>query len=244
MIDIHCHILPGIDDGPATLAEAVRMARIAVKDGIHTVVATPHCFDGVYNCEKLDIAAACQVLEEEFHLRRIPLKVVPGAEVRLTPEFFSLFQDNKIPFLGAAKACLLIELPEMFIIDAVTRVVRLLQDSNVRCIVAHPERNSQILARPDIVSKLIAAGAEMQLTAASIQGDFGRPQRDLARKILGTESICWLGSDGHCSKRRKPRLKKAVRIAGKFRKNRDVQKIVQCDLGELPSIQIINGEIG
>lgn len=244
MIDIHCHILPGVDDGPATLAEAVRMARIAVKDGIKTVVATPHCFDGAYNCEKLDIAAACRALEKEFHLRRIPLTVVPGAEVRLTPEFLGLFRNNKVPFLGGAKACLLIELPEMFIIDGVIRVVRLLQESNVRCIVAHPERNSQILARPEIVSKLIAAGAEMQLTAASVLGDFGRAQRDLARKILGVEGICWLASDGHCSKRRKPRLKKAVRIAGKFRKNGDVQEIVQCNIGESPSTQVSSSEVG
>ena len=230
MIDIHCHILPGFDDGPQHLEEALKMAKIAVKDGIHTIVATPHCFDDVYDCQQKDIDLACQELEQACVDRGIKLRIVPGAEVRITPEFIEHFNDNQIPLLGKAGEAVLLELPQMFIIDGITRIIRLLQGKSVRCIVAHPERNSQIVSRPDIVPILVHSGAEMKITAGSLLGDFGKEQKQLAIQILESSACCWLASDAHCSRRRTPKLKKALKVAGKIIGKKSVKKLVSCDI--------------
>lgn len=232
MIDIHCHILPGLDDGPGDIREALAMARMAVKDGVRSIIATPHCYDGVYNCQNRDIAAVCAEFNAHLRAGRIDLTVFPGAEVRLTPELPAAIEHNRIQALKGRGSCFLLELPEMFIVEGVVRTIKLLCDSGVRCIVAHPERNASLLGKRDILPSLISAGAEMQVTAGSLLGDFGRDSKELAHHILQLPVVCYLGSDGHCARRRKPILAKAVTVAAKSIGNERAADLVSFCLDE------------
>lgn len=216
MIDIHCHILPGLDDGPGDVEEALAMARMAVKDGVRSIIATPHCYDGVYNCQDQDIAAACLTFNNVLRGEKIGLTVFPGAEVRLTPELPTAIEHHRVQAWTGRSYYLLLELPEMFIVEGVIRIIKLLCMSGVRCILAHPERNTSILAKRDVLDSLIAAGAEMQVTGGSLLGDFGRDSKELAYYILQLPVISYIASDGHCSRRRKPILAKALKAAAKF----------------------------
>lgn len=215
MIDIHCHILPGIDDGPGNIKDALKMARLAVKDGVRTIIATPHCFDGVYDCQNHDIVSICEEFNIVLYSEKIPLVVLPGAEIRLTPELPTEIEQGRVLTLADSNQAVLLELPEMFIPQSVSRVIWLLRESGLRTIIAHPERNTMILTNNAIINELITAGAEFQLTAGSLLGEFGSPSMKVALQLLHREGQCYIASDGHCIKKRKPLLSKALKVAAK-----------------------------
>ncbi len=215
MIDVHCHILPGLDDGPGNIQDALKMARLAVKDGISTIVATPHCYDGVYNCQSKDIVACCENFNIELRKQGIALTVLPGAEIRFSPELSQAVEQGNALTLADGRDVLLLELPELFILDAVLMAVRSLKRKGITTLIAHPERNSMLMARPDVLKKIIEADALLQLTAGSLLGVFGRDSKIMAYKLLESGAPCYLASDGHCIKKRKPILKKAVKAASR-----------------------------
>ena len=215
MIDIHCHILPGIDDGPRHLDDALAMVRLAVQDGIRTIIATPHCHDGVYEGQLHDIRAACVRFNAVLAAENLPLQVLAGAEIRFTPEFVEALNAGRLPSL-AGQGAFLLELPELFITEAVVRVIKFLKKKNARCILAHPERNALLLSRNAILTQLVEAGAELQLTAGSLAGEFGNEAKVFSGRILQSGATCYLASDGHCCRRRKPLLAKGVRLAEKL----------------------------
>ncbi len=230
MIDMHCHILPGIDDGPKDLSTALKMGRLAVKDGITAIVATPHCFDGVYNCQQYDIKTLCENLDMAFQRENIPLRIVPGAETRLTPEFLNLVERDEMVTLGNSGKNVLLELPDYFLPDAVCEVFKLLRNKKVRCIVAHPERNPLILSNNHILDGMVDAGAALQITAGSLTGFFGKEPQVLARRILKMPCGRFLASDGHCIKKRKPILAKARKIVRKLAGDEIAQEMVSMEL--------------
>ncbi len=231
LIDIHCHILPGLDDGPESVEEALQMARLAVKNGVRTIVATPHCFDGVYNCQERDIVGRCETFNRALVQENIALKVLPGAEVRFTPELVLAVEKNQTLTLGGSCAYMLLELPELFIPDAVVMTIRSLQRLGVATILAHPERNSMLLWKPDVLDKLIRAGVRMQLTADSVLGGFGKESKNMVCQLLQMELPCYLGSDGHNTGQRKPLLAKAVKVAAREigRKKAAEMVALQCE---------------
>ncbi len=231
MIDIHCHILSGIDDGPSRLIDSLAMATLAAADGVRTIIATPHCHDGVYEGQRHDIPAACERLNAVLIARGVPLQVLPGAEIRLTPEFGEAFAAGRL--LGLANSgAVLIELPDMFIAEAVIMVVRNLQKRHVRCILAHPERNTLLLGQEPILAQLVEAGAEMQLTAGSLAGEFGSEAKAFSGRILQSGATCYLASDGHCTRRRKPLLSKGLRLAEKIIGRERAAALVNFSLGD------------
>ncbi|BHH84233.1 tyrosine-protein phosphatase [Desulforhopalus sp. 52FAK] len=216
MIDIHCHILPGTDDGPGTLQDAIKMAKIAAKDGIQTIVATPHCFDGQYEAQLKGIPERCREFNAELEKNNVDVQIVPGGEVRLGPDLVDRYNTGQIPTLGEKGAALLLELPEMFLVDGVSNLIKLLCNQGVRCILAHPERNHMILGKKEIVQELVFSGAELQITGDSLLGKFGKEIKNMSEFILLGNGRCYVASDAHCSRKRKPQLKKAVKRAGKL----------------------------
>jgi protein-tyrosine phosphatase len=231
LIDIHCHILPGIDDGASRMSDSLAMARLAADDGVRTIIATPHCHDGIYECQRHDIPAACERLNAVLIAKSVPLQVLPGAEIRLTPEFIEAFAAGRLLGLAGPGAVLL-ELPELFISEAVIRVIRHLQKKNVRCIVAHPERNSLLYSQDRLVSELVDAGAELQLTAGSLAGEFGSEAKAFSGRLLQSGATCYLASDGHCTRRRKPLLSKGLRLAEKLIGRERAANLVHFPLGD------------
>ena len=197
MIDMHCHILPGLDDGPENLETALWMARLAVDDGIRTVIATPHVGNGVYNSSAASIAAACAALNNELVRWDIPLTVLPGAEIHLTADVPALWREGGLPGLNGDKKCLLLELPNLFLPAGVTNVLKSLVDQGVRPFIAHPERNLTIYRHPEYVAALISYGAKMQVTAGSLCGDYGKSIKAFAEQMVLSGQVHCIASDMH-----------------------------------------------
>ncbi len=211
MIDIHSHILPGLDDGAPDLKTAFKMAKRAVKDGIAEVIATPHCLDGVHNCRKEDILLACQQFNKELYSQGIPLKVYPGAEIRLTPELIDCFRRGELLTLGDSGKAVLLELPQRCIGEAPVKVVKQLKDMGIQTIIAHPERNFTIQNHPDILDELIFSGALLQITADSLIGKFGRSTTLFAENLVVSDRIHFIATDCHSLRGRSPRIHKAYK---------------------------------
>jgi protein-tyrosine phosphatase len=197
MIDTHSHILPGLDDGPASLQEALDLIAQAAGQGVTDIFATPHCCDGVYNCDKEVILEACRILSAEAEKIRLDIRILPGAEIRVNHDLMAQFDAGRLLTLGDAGKFLLLELPPMFIVPAVLRMIQQLKERGVTSIIAHAERNPMIMARPELAADFIFQGARLQITAASLTGDFGRGPLKTAKMMARNDQIFCLGSDIH-----------------------------------------------
>jgi protein-tyrosine phosphatase len=211
MIDLHCHLLPGIDDGPATLAEAVELARMAVADGITTIVVTPHIHPGRYDNHREKIEVYLRAYRLALAQQGIPLELRLGAEVRVSLESLELLQRDQVPFLGEHRGwrVLLLELPHGSVPVGSLQFVEKLLQMNIRPLLAHPERNRSFMDNPRRIDPFLAAGCWLQLTAGSVTGDFGRQAQKLAHQLLDEESVRVVASDAHNRSTRPPRLSRA-----------------------------------
>lgn len=219
MIDIHSHILPGLDDGAPDMRTALKMARIAVKDGITGAIATPHCCDGVFDCQKEQIIAGCARFNRALQKAKINLEVYPGAEIRLVPEIIELFDKGNVLSLGNTNKAVLLELPDKFISDAVERIVMKFKDRGVEVVLAHPERNLTLQNNEKIIDMLLQAGVSSQLTASSILGKFGRRIKQTALYIADQQNTVFVASDSHNLTSRAPKIKKAIKRIQALRGN-------------------------
>jgi protein-tyrosine phosphatase len=224
MIDTHAHILPGLDDGPETLQQALGLISLAVDQGVGSIIATPHCCDGVYNCDKPAILSACRDLCNAVDQAGLEIRILPGAEIRVNHDLVAQFDNGRLLTMGDAGRSLLLELPPMFITHAVFRMIRQLKERNLVPIIAHAERNPMIMAQPDLAADLIFQGARLQVTAASLTGDFGRGPLKIARTLAQNNQIFCLGSDIHPG--RKYRMKAAEKKLTKFTGMTEIHKIV------------------
>ena len=211
MIDLHCHLLPGVDDGPATLEEALRLCRIAVADGITHAVVTPHIHPGRWDNTRDSIQQDCQTLQSQLDGKSIPLQLGFAAEVRLTDQIMLLVESDEIPFYGEVDGykVMLLEFPHGHIIPGSDKLVGWLLKQNIRPLIAHPERNRQVMKDPTQLHPFLEAGCWLQLTAGAVLGDFGERAQEIARQLLRDGAIKVIASDGHNTRARQPRLKQA-----------------------------------
>ncbi|MFH1152389.1 MAG: CpsB/CapC family capsule biosynthesis tyrosine phosphatase [Pseudomonadota bacterium] len=197
MIDIHAHILPGLDDGAASMDEALAMARKAAAENIHHIIATPHCMDGVYNCTAPGILEACARLNTALSVAGIPLTIHPGAEVRVTHDTLQAWDAGHLLSLGNTGTHILLELPGMFITDGIIRTIRQLSNRGLTTVLAHPERNPMIMHNPAIIREFVFEGALVQITASSLIGDMGRGVRKTTEKLMDMDAVHFVASDIH-----------------------------------------------
>ena len=211
MIDLHCHLLPGIDDGPATPGETLRLCRMAVADGITHAIVTPHIHPGRWSNTKQSIARDCARLQRALARRNIPLRVGFAAEVRLTDQVMRQVEENEIPFYGEVDAyrVMLLEFPHNQIIPGSDKLAQWLLARKIRPLIAHPERNKQLMKEPALLQPFIDIGCWLQLTAASVLGNFGERAESLAKLLLDEGKVKVLASDGHNIGVRKPVLSEA-----------------------------------
>ena len=171
MIYIHCHLLPGIDDGPRDEAEALMLAQALVQDGVTHVVCTPHVFPGRYANNRRSIAEAFAAFRRRLLEADIDLGLSFAGEVRLGPEVIALLERDEIPFLGVqsdGRKTMLLELPDGQIPVGADRLVDRLLNHGVRPIIVHPERNRMVMDDPRRMTAFARMGCRMQLTAASL----------------------------------------------------------------------------
>lgn len=215
MIDLHCHLLPGIDDGPQTLDESLQLARIAVENGITHSVVTPHILPGRYDNDSDSIAAVFEDFREALQSEQIPLQVAMAAEVRLDPEIIGMIAENRVPFLGEVNGykIILLEFPHGHILPGSDKLVEYLLKRNIRPLIAHPERNAGVIRQLEKIEPFVQAGCMLQLTAGSVHGFFGKPVRQRCQQMLELGWVNILASDAHDIKHRQPELEKGRQAA-------------------------------
>jgi protein-tyrosine phosphatase len=215
MIDIHSHILPGIDDGAQSLDDSLAMARIAVESGTRLLVATPHIHPGRYANQRENIARAVADLRQALAGHGIPLQLAMGAEVRLCPEVIPLIGAGQVPFLGEQDGFrwILLELPHSHVPTGSEKMIDWLYGQKIRVLLAHPERNKGFLADPERVRPFLDRRCKFQVTAGSVAGKFGERVRLFAEELLRRSAVSVLASDAHNTDHRTPDLLPGLRRA-------------------------------
>jgi protein-tyrosine phosphatase len=206
MIDIHAHILPGMDDGPSTREEALEMARAAVANGIGVIVSTPHCLNGLYINWREDILFACSEFNTELQRRDIPLTVLPGSEIRLSPEIMEALESGRLMTMNDAGRHILLELPDQFIPGSTVNFINRLRKRGITPIISHAERNPAIQHNVELLSDIISAGALSQITARSLTGGFGEEALRCCQRIIDLNLVHFVASDAHSAEGRSPAL--------------------------------------
>ncbi|MDR0477957.1 MAG: hypothetical protein LBH14_08515 [Desulfobulbaceae bacterium] len=195
MVDLHCHILPGLDDGAADDAGTLKMAEELLAEGVDTVVATPHV-NGVYTCDAATIQGKVGHCQELFADHGLPLRLLPGGEIAMNGDTLALWRRGALPSLGGVQA-LLLELPPHFPAERGRRLLEEWSAMGTVVVIAHPERNPALMRDPKLVETLRYAGARFQLTASSLDGQFGLAVRDFAESLLRRRMVEYVASDLH-----------------------------------------------
>ncbi len=207
MIDIHCHILPGLDDGAGNMSDSIEMAELAVSSGIKSIVATPHCNipGGYHNYWSLTLQDEIKELQSELNKRKIPLTIYCGQEVFLASGFTELLHQGKLITLNFSRYMLVeFDMHESANV-AYRKLQQIISDGYVP-IVAHPERYGFVAEQKDSIYRMKDLGALLQVNKGSLKGRFGKKEMNIALEIVETFQADFIASDGHSQYSRTPNL--------------------------------------
>jgi len=215
LVDLHCHLLPGIDDGPQGLDEALEMARLAVAEGIARSMVTPHIHVGRWDNDRKRIEAAAAAYRAALGDAGISLEIGCAAEVRADYAVIQLVEEGRVPFLGAfgGKQVMLLEFPHGGVPVGSDKLVDWLLAHDVRPMIAHPERNKDIMRDPALLGAFVNAGCLVQITADALDGGFGARSRECAVEFLERGWVNVMASDAHDCLARPPRLSRGLAVA-------------------------------
>ncbi|WP_308636717.1 tyrosine-protein phosphatase [Paenibacillus silvisoli] len=208
MIDIHTHILPGIDDGAADLDESLDLARAAVADGITGLIATPHHANGKYMNEAGFVRNQIEQLQATLAENQIPLQLYVGQEVRVHSDMFDAWNAAELATL-AGSTYILLEMPSSTVPKRMLEYIHEFTIMGIRPIIAHPERNAEVVQNPDKLREMVEAGAYGQVTTHSILGGFGKQIERASWQLCRAGLIHTLSSDAHHVQKRGFRLHEA-----------------------------------
>ncbi len=201
MIDLHCHILPSVDDGADSMEQSVEFGRVADAEGIECLVATPHWrLQGVSRNELLTpegIREAVAEVQRAFRSAGIRAALLPGAEVRFSPELPEQLQRGEVTTIGDLGRHVLVELAPQHLPAHLGEVLFQVQLQNITPVIAHPERNLAIQEDPDRLRPYLERGVEVQMDAASVLGEHGRPAQRAATDLLRAGLVTYVASDAH-----------------------------------------------
>lgn len=226
MIDLHAHILPGIDDGPQSLEDSLEMARLAVADGITTMVATPHLFSRKsVNPKDLnrpeDIHRAVASFSQRLLEEGIELTILPGCEIPLFPEIVQFVDEGRIVTLNEGRRYICLEMPDTVIPPATEDIIFQLSSRGLTPIITHPERNPIFYEMPEKLSRLISLGCLAQITARSLTRGFGWGVSRFTRRLVRQGLVQVMATDAHSVAHRPPvmgkALKKLIKLVGESR---------------------------
>ncbi len=229
MIDVHVHLLAGLDDGPSTMEESVALARLLVQQGVTTAVATVHNYEGAYEAPADAIRRAANDLQTVLDDMQVPLKIVPAMEIQLREGVPDKLRQGKLMTIGDRGAFVLVELPFHDISMNVTDILFRIQVTGVRCILAHPERNARILEDIGIVEDLVERGCRMQINAESLVEGSGRRTFKFVRTMLRRGLVTFIASDAHSVLERPPMLSEALATARKIVGAEAAQALVEAN---------------
>lgn len=210
MIDIHCHILPGVDDGAKHMEESLSMARAAVKNGIHTIIATPHHKNGIYNNPRKSVLADLKLLNKRIEEENIPLSIVPGQEVRIYGEVIEGIEQEEILTVNETSRYVLIELPANDVPLYTRQLLFDIQMNDYVPIIVHPERNTVLREQPSKLYEFVKNGALTQITAGSLIGKFGTKIESFTKELIEHNLTHFVASDAHNLRSRPFNMKEAT----------------------------------
>jgi protein-tyrosine phosphatase len=208
VLDLHCHILPGIDDGARDIDETLAMLQIAQYDGILNVVATPHVIEGKLPTWQ-DIVNSCEAVKEAAQAKGIEIPIYPGAEVFLNWDILDKITGPG-PFCINGGNYMLVELPAAEIPRFTEEFFFTLQTRGITPILAHPERHPELIRRPQILANWIEKGVLTQMNGPSLKGGFGEKVMQMAELMLVNNMVHCIGSDAHGIRSRRPELSGAA----------------------------------
>ena len=215
MIDVHCHLLPGIDDGAATLDEALLLASHAVASGIRKAIVTPHYIPGRFENTLDGIRQRALHFRGELASRHIALEIGFAAEVHVCPEVLAMEDTGVLPVLGSVDGyrILLLEMPDGHIPPGTDKLVAWLLARKIRPMIAHPERNKEVMRNVDKIGPFVEMGCWLQLTGGSVSGVFGPVCQQRSQQMLERGWVTVIASDAHNMSARKPELEPARKAA-------------------------------
>ncbi|WP_134685853.1 tyrosine-protein phosphatase [Brevibacillus migulae] len=212
MIDIHSHILPGLDDGARSVEEAVAMARNAWLDGITDMIVTPHTHDGIYHNSLAQIREAVEQLQQVLSSRGIPLTLHVGAEIHIHLELVENLQTALLATLCDQYKYVLLELPSYQLPRFTDKLIEELLKKGVTPIIAHPERLEVLCNQPQLLARWIAKGAVAQVTADSLTGKMGKSTKRVSEAMVKNRLVHLLASDAHHATHRRAELSAAFSV--------------------------------
>lgn len=209
MIDIHCHILPDIDDGPRTFEESIAMATMAAEDGIAAIVATPHLNEKLY--DPVEISRRVSYLKHQLRVKAIPVSILQGADVSVVfkPHQVHGFTINDTNYI-------LVEFPHTHLPKHAAEILHQFVAEGLRPIITHPERNPGISANPPLLKEIMGTNQYVQITAGSLTGEFGRDAKHCAEYLVKAGLVDVIATDAHSTTFRRPRLHAGMEAAAKL----------------------------
>jgi len=243
MIDLHAHILPGLDDGPASLDESLAMCEIAANDGIHAIVATPHTGNGVYNNHKDSIISSLSILQNEIEKAQLPIVLYPGTDVHANVDIIDMLDEGRAMTVNDNGRYVMIEIPDQTVPPNFEEWLFGMRLKGITPILTHPERNVAIRSDIDLLAKIVNMGVLVQVTAMGITGHFGDAAERASREMLDRGLVHVIATDAHSSNGRPPVLSAARDAAASLVGEEEAWRLVQTNprsILEGQSVEISN----
>lgn len=226
MIDTHLHLLPGVDDGPENIEEALELAQTLVQEGISSAIVTPHYNDEFPQLPAAEIQARAEALQQELERRQIPLRLFAGHEALIKPGLLEDIRRGLLCTLNGGRY-LLLELWSTTWLPETERVIFELCASGITPVLAHPERYRAIQQNPARLAELLQRGVLTQLTASSLIGMQGKSARNCAETLLKKGLISCIASDAHGLHRRPPGVVRGLQRARQLLGDEVIQQMTE-----------------
>ncbi|MEY8764367.1 MULTISPECIES: tyrosine-protein phosphatase [Clostridium] len=243
MVDIHSHILPGIDDGSKSMEQTVKMLKLTEADGVKTIAATSHFYRGYYENSCSDIKKLVEKVKAEAERENINVDIVPGQEVMLDRYSLEYYKSGRIGCIGNTDY-MLVEFPMIDMPEDAMDIIYELQIRGVHPILAHPERYRYIIGNPSKINEFLNEGCLLQVNTGSIKGIFGKKVKNTARILIKSGISSFIASDAHSMGGRRPGISTAIEMASEIdrgicgRVEKNCEKLLENQLIDPPDNRI------
>lgn len=209
MVDLHCHLLPEIDDGSKSMETSLRLAKKATENGVTHALLTPHHMNGRYVNHKQDVIRRTKEFQEQLRSHDIRLTVFPGQEVRINGQLLNALDEDDILFADTGNRYLMLEFPDDDVPYYTNQMIFDIQQRGITPVIVHPERNTKIMTEPDQIYQLLEKGCLSQITASSYVGTFGKKVEKFSRQLIEAGQGYVFASDAHDLPGRKYEMRQA-----------------------------------
>ena len=224
MIDLHCHMLPGIDDGAQTLDDSLAMARAAVADGTTTLACTPHIYPGLFDNTPQTIAIAHATFMAALRAENIPLNIVLGSDIQIVPDLVSKLRTGRVLTLNGGRY-FLFEPPHHVPAPMMLELVHSTLAAGFVPVITHPERLAYAATKYNEFREAAKQGAWLQVTGAALTGRFGPGAQKLSERMLADGLVHIIASDGHNMNSRPPTMAAAYARAAQLVGDAEAQRL-------------------